>query len=265
MDWANRYGRTGFHSGIGGDRPFNSPNKPTLDVSKADYDRIKNANVLPDYYSRLNRANDAPKNKKQIVFWNDEYEKPLPQNEQVYGDDDEATPFAASRIRKRNYIKTEIDKKDPVLKFENAMEQYPEEWSTRKQRRDALRNNPFQDMAEDNFPIEPGYGGPRLTPAQVKRSKFREAMLVSRPDPGRSPAYSASSPMRPMPLGPQAQIVAPRAMSVERPQAAQPPRRPAAAPQPAPPSRNQQLNLQQLRRLIPLAREDGRLMSFNNN
>jgi hypothetical protein len=239
MDWAKRYGRTGFHSGIGGDRPFNSPNKPTLDVSKADYDRIKNANVLPSYYSRSDRGN-IPNNKKQIVFWNENYERPLPQNEQVYGDGDDAIPFAASRIKKRNYIKEYLDKEDPVLKFEDAMGQYPEDWSKRKQRRDALTNNPFQEMAEDDFPIERGYDGQRLTQAQVKRSKFRQAMLVSRPEFGRSPDYSASSPVRGQPL----QIQAPRERSVE-------PQRAPIIPIAQLP-RNQQLAIERVRGLVGL-------------
>lgn len=191
MDWALRYGRTGFHAGIGGERPFNKPNKPTFNISVQDMDRL---GQIPQYYS------DNP---KQVVFWNQNYTEPLSNQTGHF-----ENLGSNKRIRKRNYIKNRSDDKDPFV-FNGLVRDIPatedlgdeqrrtvNDLRKRKYRRQALSNNPLRADLQENL-LPANYDRASLTPKQVLRREWISALQQyalnrQRRSPSRSRSRSRS-------------------------------------------------------------------------
>ena len=196
MDWEKRYGRTGFHAGLGGVRPFGI-NEPTLNISKEDFDDLYPRNNIPEYYvQQIPNLRNPQRPKfprlKQIVLWNEDYTRPLPLDQQ------EVTlrsntgrriqqKVGKQRLEKREYIKDRLDKEDPVL--ENKTHDTPRtnfgfsadnKFFKRKTRREALTDNPYRDFAREfreNLP--PTYDSPTLNKSQVRRGNFLNALKVA--------------------------------------------------------------------------------------
>jgi hypothetical protein len=172
---------------------------------------MKNANVVPAYYNQGNPRNpNLPQRRKQIVFWNNEYTRPLAVAEQKVGE----TNFAASRLKKRNTIKEKLDKEDPAL-----VNELPEDdqfrfgfrgpiWFERKKRREALQRNPFQNMSSVDR-LGNAYRTPTLKNNQVSRNKWIDALKTyadyrESPRMAPSPGYEPSTP-NPTPPPPRRQ------------------------------------------------------------
>lgn len=133
MDWELNYGRVGFGAGFAGAaRPFGAENKPVLNLNIPNFNHLVQYGQIPPYY-----------NNGQILLWEDDYSKPLPQNRQ---------PFIASqkKVAKRNYVKQHNDLTDTVTERKPPTFDYV----ARKERRDArLVSNPFQNTVGPNTPL----------------------------------------------------------------------------------------------------------------
>lgn len=196
MDWEKRYGRTGFHAGLGGVRPFGI-NEPTLNISKDDFDDLYPRNNIPQYYvqqipnPRNPRRPKFPR-LKQIVLWNDDYTRPLPLDEQkvTLRNDHRGLRIqqkvGTQRLEKRKYIKDKLDQEDPVL--ENKTHDTPRtnfgfnadsKFFKRKTRREALTNNPYTEFTREfQEMLPPTYDNQTLNKSQVRRGNFLNALKV---------------------------------------------------------------------------------------
>lgn len=107
--WETYYGRKGFKAGLGGDRPFNAVNKPTLNINRNAYNALMSRDLIPTYYQN---------NPKQIVLWNSVMDKPLaPDQQEVNG-----VKLAKQRVKKREKVLAAYDQKDIYTKRKSADE-----------------------------------------------------------------------------------------------------------------------------------------------
>lgn len=205
--WENIYGRTGFHAGIlGGERPFNTPNKPVLNISEQDF--FDPNFILPQYYY------DNP---KQVVFWNDNYNALVPDQNVLTNT---GLTFGSNRRRdKRNYVKGLDDNRD--ARMVNAVNPLPYETQPnitageaqilkdlrkRKYRRYAVMNsNELQRIFPANF-LPPNYLGQNLSPSEVLRRNWLSALTfaanaINQQGPPPPPAGGPPPPPPPPPGG----------------------------------------------------------------
>jgi hypothetical protein len=161
--WEVNYGRVGFGAGfVGGARPFNAKNKPTLNLSRNDYNFLNGQNHLPFHYDQGGGGDS------NIVLWDNNYTNPLPPAQQLENK-------TKNRMKKRNYIKNHLDDLDPKLELN---EQNNELIQKRKSRREGLVQNPFtaaNGFIQRVMPA-PYDTAPQLNNEQVRRDPFQGAI-----------------------------------------------------------------------------------------
>lgn len=190
----------------GGERPFNKPNKPVLNISEQDF-FDPNFDVPAYYYN----------NPKQVVFWNNNYTNLKP-NQRV--DTAQGITFGSNlRTNKRNYVKGLDDNRD--ARMVNAVNPLPyetqpnitanetqtlKELRKRKFRRYAVMNdNQLQRVFPPNF-LPPNYSGQNLSPSDVLRRNWLSALsfaanAINQQGPPPPPAGGPPPPPPPPPPG----------------------------------------------------------------